>query len=225
MSIERNHYQILGLSPEVSSDEIKRAYRKLAKSQHPDARHHSSDMDESLAATEAMMRINEAYSILIDQSKRAEYDIKIGLRMSISTKKPIFTSVDEDRERERFLRSVFYPVRASISKVLAAYNRKLRELSADPYDDQLVEAFECYVNQIEDCLRRGSDSFMNNPIPRTLEASVLVMRQSMAQAADGLEELRYYLGNYDYGHLTTAESLFRISNELSKQALELTKGR
>jgi molecular chaperone DnaJ len=223
MSDKKTHYQTLGLNSDVSASEIKRAYRRLAKSEHPDAHEHRADTDAQRAATEEMMRINEAYATLIDRAKRAEYDVKIGLRSGIIIKKPIFNAGQEDEERQKFLRTVFYTVRNNLSKVLSAYKRELHDLSADPYDDRLIEAFQAYTDKIEDTVRRGSDALMQNKTPRTLEGAVLLMRQSLAQAADGLDELRYYLGNFDYHHLTTAESLFRISTDLSKQALALTK--
>jgi hypothetical protein len=52
-----------------------------------------------------------------------------------------------------------------------------------------------------------------------------MMRNAIAQAADGLEELRYFCMNYDYNHLTMAETLFRISRDLTNQSLNLTKGK
>jgi len=224
MSSSKNHYQVLGVNSDVSAAEIKRAYRRLAKEQHPDAQVHNGNGD-SHSATQEMMLINEAYSTLMDKDKRAEYDLKIGVRIAINIKKPIFTSVNEDAEREKFLRLVLHPVRSSLAKVLSAYNRELKELSADPYDDELVSGFEKYVDKIEAALRKGSDALMQTPTPRTLEASVLRMRQALSQAADGLDELRYYLGNYNYNHLTIAESLFKISTKLSLESLELTKTR
>ena len=220
----RNHYQILGVTSDVSADEIKRAYRKLAKTQHPDAQA-KVGTEEHSAATEEMMRINEAYETLMDSGKRAEYDRVIGLqRVRLrGPKQAVFTSVDEDAEREKFLRSIFTPARSAIVRALGAYKKQLRELSADPYDDRLIEQFQEYVDRLEDALRKGSDSLTRHPAPRSLEGAVHMMRYSIAQAADGLEELRYFCRNYDYNHLTMAENLFRISSDLSRQALELTK--
>lgn len=220
---KRTHYQILGVKADVSADEIKRAYRKLAKEQHPDATHGHVESDEKKAATEEMMRINEAYATLIDSVKRAEYDSKIGVKPMIFVQ-PVFTSMDEDREREKFLRKIFHPARSAIVKCLGSYKKELRALSADLYDDRLVEDFTNYVNKLEDALRNGADAFSRNETPRSLEAAVHMMKYSIAQAADGLEELRYFCNNYDHNHLTMAENLFRIANDLSKQALDLTKG-
>lgn len=221
---KRTHYQVLGVKADVSAAEIKRAYRKLAKEQHPDATSGQHESEEKRAATEEMMRINEAYATLMDAAKRAEYDVKIGIKQIVYIK-PVFSSFDEDQEREKFLRAIFYPARSAIVKVLNAYNKELRELSADPYDDRLIEGFQDYVDRIEHALRNGAEAFAKTDCPRSLDAAVNMMKYAIAQAADGLEELRYFCGNYDHHHLTMAENLFRIAIDLTKQALDLTKGR
>ena len=62
------YYDILGVSTDASPEDIKRAYRRLAKKYHPDT--HSGDK----TAEEKLKRINEAYDVLKDLAKRAEYD-------------------------------------------------------------------------------------------------------------------------------------------------------
>jgi len=63
--LEKDYYQILGLSKTASDKEIARAYRKLAKQYHPDA-HPGSE--------ERFKEVNAAYEVLGDQAKRKEYD-------------------------------------------------------------------------------------------------------------------------------------------------------
>lgn len=55
---QTNYYQMLGLAPEVSALEIKRAYRTLVKNHHPDVDYHDQDVSERKRATEYMMQIN-----------------------------------------------------------------------------------------------------------------------------------------------------------------------
>lgn len=63
----KNYYEILGVDKSASADEIKSAYRRLAKKYHP-------DLNKAPEAAEKFKEINEAYEVLGDDKKRANYD-------------------------------------------------------------------------------------------------------------------------------------------------------
>lgn len=64
----KNYYDELGVSKNASQDEIKSAYRKLAKQYHPDLN------KDNPQAAEKFKNINEAYEVLSDETKRRNYD-------------------------------------------------------------------------------------------------------------------------------------------------------
>ena len=64
----QTYYEILGVSPDATLKEIKKAYRKLAKKYHPDS------ASESEEITKKFHEISEAYSVLSDEKKRKQYD-------------------------------------------------------------------------------------------------------------------------------------------------------
>ena len=65
---KRDYYEVLGVSKTATQDELKKAYRKLARKYHPDL---NKDNEE---AAEKFKECNEAYSVLSDDQKRAQYD-------------------------------------------------------------------------------------------------------------------------------------------------------
>src|SRR5512138_286041 len=64
---ERDYYDVLGLGRNASDDEIKSAFRKLARQYHPDVNKESDAEDK-------FKEVNEAYGVLSDHDKRARYD-------------------------------------------------------------------------------------------------------------------------------------------------------
>ena len=65
---KRDYYEVLGVNKGASDDEIKKAYRKMAKQYHP-------DLNPGDATAEAKFKeANEAYEVLSDADKKARYD-------------------------------------------------------------------------------------------------------------------------------------------------------
>ncbi|WP_459540944.1 molecular chaperone DnaJ [Negativicoccus succinicivorans] len=66
---DQNYYDVLGVNKNASADEIKKAYRKMARKYHPDL-----NKDDPKTAEAKFKEVNEAYETLSDESKRAQYD-------------------------------------------------------------------------------------------------------------------------------------------------------
>lgn len=68
MADKRDYYEVLGVDKSASADEIKKAYRKLAKKYHPDL--NPDDKEAEVHFKE----VNEAYEVLSDDQKKSRYD-------------------------------------------------------------------------------------------------------------------------------------------------------
>ena len=69
MSEKRDYYEVLGVQKGASDDEIKKAYKKLARKYHPDL-----NRNDPKTAEEKFKEVNEAYDVLKDPQKKAAYD-------------------------------------------------------------------------------------------------------------------------------------------------------
>ena len=136
-SPDRSLYAILNVSPNATDDEIRRSYRQLATTYHPD-----KSQDESLHAdaTQAFHAIQEAYEILSDTHTRDIYDVyglegvKSGRELSVPGKSPEELRKDWEAARERQRRADVdaavnfrgqYVFRSDATALITPYNRDL----------------------------------------------------------------------------------------------------
>src|SRR5438445_12416160 len=69
--VKRDYYDVLGVDKNANDDELKKAFRRLARQYHPDTQ---TSEQEKKVAEEKFKEINEAYATLSDQDKRRRYD-------------------------------------------------------------------------------------------------------------------------------------------------------
>ena len=68
MQLQRNFYEILGVPPTASKEEIKKKYRELARKFHPDL------VEDKVLGQKVFSQVNQAYRVLGDAERRAQYD-------------------------------------------------------------------------------------------------------------------------------------------------------
>lgn len=220
-----NHYEILKVSPKASQAEIKQAYRRLVKLFHPDSNQDTADKEQ-------IIRINAAYEILGDNQSRLNYDEELRdksqkfkgdrLQRTASVQKEYQvkrkSGKDADEQVEEWLRLVYQPVNRLLCTILSSLEEQIEELAADPFDDELLDEFQEYLQTCKDDFKQAQTIFRSRPNPPSMARAAAHLYYSLNQVADGLEELAYFPLNYDDRDLHTGQELFRIATRLHYEA-------
>lgn len=235
---EANHYAILQVTPSASQEEIKQAYRRLVKQFHP-------DINPDGGSREQIIEINAAYEVLGDIQSRKRYDNRLrytngytngytnnGHRgnptnpeTNSSRRPPQRSGKDEDALIAEWIRLVYQPVNRIISKILKSLKAQIEKLAADPFDDDLLEAFQDYLDLCRDQLKSAQNSFRSRPNPASMARAAAHLYYSLNQISDALDELAYFPTSYDENYLHNGSEMFRIARQLHREAQESVKSR
>lgn len=211
------HYDILDVRPSATQAEIKQSYRRLVKQFHPDSNRWVNSHD-------AIAQINAAYEVLGDPSARKSYDRRLGYANLASSPRPTATKArrrtgrDSDEEFQEWLQHVYQPVNRQLSRVLASLQGQIDDLAADPFDDELIEDFQIYLESCRDAIAQAQRSFQSRPNPSNVAGAAVNLYYSISQLGDGVEELERFTMSYSEHYLHTGQELFRIAAGLRREA-------
>ncbi|AFZ03784.1 J domain-containing protein [Calothrix sp. PCC 6303] len=218
---DSNHYETLKVNPNASQAEIKQAYRRLVKLFHPDLNQETTDPDQ-------IIRINAAYEVLGDEKNRHNYDQrfrfsnassqgrKVPTRQQYQPKRQTGREIDE--LVEEWMSLIYHPVNRTISRILESLDEQIDDLAADPFDDDLLGAFQDYLESCREELKQAQNKFRSLPNPPSLARTAAHLYYSLSQIGDGLDELKYFPLSYDENYLHTGQEMFRIATQLHHEA-------
>ena len=221
-----NHYQTLQLNTQATAQEIKQAYRKLAKLFHPDTKAASTNDQE-------IIKINAAYEILSNPQSRRRYDqqLKLGVRyesLSDRQKRTAQASQEYSRRRQakkkqeisyqQWLQAVYLPSDRYIQKIIKPLEIEIDNLAADPFDDELLADFQAYLENCRHYLKLAQQRFAAYPNPAQLAKVAANLYYCLNQIEDGIKELQYFVFNYNEHYLHTGKEIFRIADRLRCEA-------
>jgi len=230
-----NHYDILEINPTASQSEIKQAYRRLAKQHHPDRNPLSS-------SHERITRINAAYEVLSDPGQRQSYDRMLSYgysRVTVPRADPDAGSSAERQRRasaaqkqyqqrqtgrasdehlQRWTHQVYQPINRTVSQILKPLKAQLNDLAADPFDDELLEGFQRYLDDCRSELQQAQRLFSSMPNPPNVASVAAHLYYCLNQVSDGIDELERFVSCYDEYYLHTGQELFRIAAGLKRDA-------
>ena len=218
-----NPYQILGVNSKASSAEIKAAYRKLVKQHHPDA-----GGDEK-----TIIAINAAWEVLQDDEQRVAYDIQYKTNNSLSAEgqergirnarattaaqKAQGQSAAADDALIKWLNEVYSPIDRLLGQIISPFSSKIQDLSADPYDDELMQAFCTYLEQSQKRLEKIERIYRSIPTPISAQGFGLSLYHCLSQVQDAFNEVERYTMGYVDGYLHDGHEMLRKAQQTHEQ--------
>jgi molecular chaperone DnaJ len=223
-----NYYQTLKVNNQATTQEIKQAYRKLAKFYHPDTKAVETSSEE-------IIKINAAYEILSNPRSRRHYDRELQLGSDYESvvnrqKRTAEASQEYNRHRQvrrrenlstqKWLEAVYNFSDRYIQEIIHPLELEIDNLSADPFDDELLADFQAYLEDCQHYLQLAKQKFAAYPNPPQLAKVAANLYYCLNQLEDAIKELEYFVVNYDESYLHTGQEYMRIAERLRIEAAE-----
>jgi len=219
--MEKNLYQELGLKKNATKSEIKSSYRSLVKLHHPDAG----------GKKERFLAIQNAWETLNDPIKKEQYDRNFFSSSSsfdslnenwedkFNSKK--YNSSIKDKEVAAWIKEIYTPINRLISQIIKPLNNEIKELSADPYDDQLMENFCNYISLSQKKIKKIEKIYHKKIVPNSTSDLGLNLYHCFSQVKDALSEFDRYTQGYVDDYLFDGKEMIkeakRIQSKMSSE--------
>ena len=210
----KNFYKELGLKQNATRDEIKSAYRLLAKKYHPDT---GGDNEKFLA-------LQLAWETLNDPQKKAIYDQSLvndesyavikNKNWSSELRNNKNNSTNKDQDIKEWINKIYNLINRFISQVTKPLSDEIKKLSADPYDDELMDAFTSYLNQSRKKIEKAACLYKSQAVPNSISSIGLDLYHCFSQVQDALDELDRYTQGYVDDYLFDGKQMMKEAKRI-----------
>ena len=210
----KNLYEELGVKSDATEIEIKSSYRSLAKKHHPDQ---GGDKERFLA-------IQIAWETLKDPIKKEKYDNQLfstyissneitdNWENKVNSKK--HNSSNKDREVQTWIKDIYFPSNRLISQIIKPLKNEIKDLSADPYDNELMENFCKYISLSQKKIEKVDKLYNSKTVPNSISEIGLDLYHCFSQVKDGLAELDRYTQGYVDDYLFGGKEMMKEAKRI-----------
>jgi len=200
-------YQILKVHPCAKLEDIKKAYIELVKIHHPDKGGDSK----------VILEINAAWEILKTKHK------KLNLNKFNNSKfynqneyKKEVNNYSKSEEIKNWFKSIYVPIDKLLGQIINPLASKIKDLSADPYDQILMDSFCIYLEKSNDKIKKVKIIYTSIASPSLIRDFSLDLYHCLSQVEDGLNELERYTMGYVDNYLHDGKSMIAEANKKRK---------
>ena len=205
--MRKDPYQILKVHPSAKLEEIKTAYRKLVKIHHPDKGGDSA----------VMLEVNSAWEILKKKHK--------DLNLNKLNNSKLYNQNEYKRETnnhskpedlKKWFQNVYIPINKLLGQIINPLGSKIRDLSADPYDQILMDSFCLYLEKSKTKITKIKKIYTSFASPSLIRDFSLDLYHCLSNVEDGINELERYTMGYVDNYLHDGKSMIALAKKKRK---------
>ena len=205
--MKKDPYQILKVHPNAKLEEIKKAYRKLVKIHHPDKGGDSSVMLEVISAWEILKQKHKDLKSKKVKEKKTynnnEYKIKIN-------------NYSKSEDIKNWFQNIYLPIDKLLGQIINPLSSKIRDLSADPYDQILMDSFCTYLDKSKNKITKIKKIYTSFASPSIIRDFSLDLYHCLSHVEDGINELERYTMGYVDNYLHDGKAMIAIAKKKRK---------
>ncbi len=205
--MSKDPYQILKVHPSAKLEEIKKAYRKLVKIHHPD-----KGGDSAL-----MLEVNSAWEILKKKHKDLNLNKFDNSKLyNQSEYKRETNNHSKPEDLKKWFQNVYIPIDKLLGQIINPLGSKIRDLSADPYDEILMDSFCLYLDQSKNKITKIKEIYTSFACPSIIRDFSLDLYHCLSHVEDGINELERYTMGYVDNYLHDGKAMIAIAKKKRK---------
>ena len=205
--MSKDPYQILKVHPSAKLEEIKKAYRKLVKIHHPDKGGDSA----------VMLEVNSAWEILKKKHKDLNLN-KVNNSKSYNQNeyKRETNNHSKPEDLKKWFQNIYLPIDKLLGQIINPLGSKIRDLSADPYDEVLMDSFCLYLGHSKNKITKIKEIYTSFACPSIIRDFSLDLYHCLSHVEDGINELERYTMGYVDNYLHDGKAMIAIAKKKRK---------
>ena len=205
--MSKDPYQILKVHPSAKLEEIKKAYRKLVKIHHPDKGGDSA----------VMLEVNSAWEILKKKHKDLNLNkVNNSKLYNQNEYKRETNNHSKPEDLKKWFQNVYIPIDKLLGQIINPLGSKIRDLSADPYDEILMDSFCLYLEKSKNKITKIKEIYTSFACPSIIRDFSLDLYHCLSHVEDGINELERFTMGYVDNYLHDGKAMIAIAKKKRK---------